>query len=294
MEFGKKYGYTFEHEATYSRICLVNDAVYIAKYATPERCQELYGYVPEDNKDHGNKWTATGTQFAQPYVFKTLFSKEQIVFEDMCETKTVKSSLYLDMNEGYPDVTEQEKQLELWNKKWTDSTGLLPNAPVGEKEVIDAEIAKGHNYHFIGKAGRYSPIKAGCGGGILLREQNEKFYAATGTKGYRWLESEVVRNLHREADIDRQYYNDLVDSAVKDISAFGDFEWFVADIWPEKMASEELPPWVMPCGEAKYATCFDCPHFINCPRMKCELGYDLSSVSDILIAMDKTPEEKTA
>lgn len=30
MDFGKRYGYTFEHEATYDRMCLVNNAVYIA------------------------------------------------------------------------------------------------------------------------------------------------------------------------------------------------------------------------------------------------------------------------
>ena len=30
MDYGKQYGYTFEHEATYDRMCLVNDAVYIA------------------------------------------------------------------------------------------------------------------------------------------------------------------------------------------------------------------------------------------------------------------------
>ena len=81
MEFGKKYGYTFEHEATYDKMCLVNDAVYIAKY-----------------KD--DTWTATGAQFAQPYVFKTLFSKEPIEFADMCEVKTVKSAMYLDLNES--------------------------------------------------------------------------------------------------------------------------------------------------------------------------------------------------
>ena len=53
------YGYNFEHEATYERMCLVNDAVYIARYL---------------NKDGTpGKWTATGTQFAVPYVFKTLF-----------------------------------------------------------------------------------------------------------------------------------------------------------------------------------------------------------------------------
>ena len=55
MEFGKKYGYEFEHEATYSKMCLVNNAVYIAKYATPEKCMELYGFVPKDNKKKGGK-----------------------------------------------------------------------------------------------------------------------------------------------------------------------------------------------------------------------------------------------
>ena len=34
MNFGKMYGYTFEHECTYDRMCLLNDAVYICKYAT--------------------------------------------------------------------------------------------------------------------------------------------------------------------------------------------------------------------------------------------------------------------
>lgn len=74
MDYGKEYGYTFEHEATYDRMCLVNDAVYIAKY--------------KDGK-HAGEWTATGTQFQVPYIFKTLFSKEKIEFSDMCETKAV-------------------------------------------------------------------------------------------------------------------------------------------------------------------------------------------------------------
>jgi hypothetical protein len=83
MDFGKKYGYEFEHEATYSKFALVNDAVYVAK--------------TEDGK-----WTATGAQFAHPYVFKTLFSREPIEFNDICETKTVTSSLYLDYGDGEP------------------------------------------------------------------------------------------------------------------------------------------------------------------------------------------------
>lgn len=43
VDYGKMYGYNFEHEATYDRMCLVNNAVYIAKYATVEHCYDLYG-----------------------------------------------------------------------------------------------------------------------------------------------------------------------------------------------------------------------------------------------------------
>ena len=91
MEFGKQYGYTFEHEATYEKMCLVNDAVYIAKYADGEHEFEL----PTGEKIM-TAWTATGTQFQVPYVFKTLFSKSPYKFEDFCETKSVSTAIYLD------------------------------------------------------------------------------------------------------------------------------------------------------------------------------------------------------
>ena len=79
MDFGKRYGYDFEHEATYAKMCLVNKAVYIAKYAFP----------------HEGEWTATGKQFQEPYVFKKLFTKEPIEFEDYIQTKQVKTAMYL-------------------------------------------------------------------------------------------------------------------------------------------------------------------------------------------------------
>ena len=221
MEYGKLYGYTFEHEATYDRMCLVNDAVYIAKY--------------KDGKNAG-EWTATGTQFQVPYVFKKLFSRESIEFEDMCETKSVTSALYLDMNEDLPDVSELEAERDRLAKK---------DPPIA-RDGLDEEIAKGHNYHFVGKVGQFCPIKPGCGGGILLRETENKktkekgYAAATGSKGYRWLESEMVRELGKQDDIDRGYYNGLVDEAVKSLSTYGDFERFIAD---EPFISDHTPPW---------------------------------------------------
>lgn len=225
MDFGRRYGYNFEHEATYDRMCLVNKAVYIARYATAEKCERLYGYVPGDNQKKAWQWTATGDQFAVPYLFKRLFSGEQLELADMCETMSVTSALYLDMNESLTDVSEYEKQLskaesDYKKGKLSDTTFESTCSELVEK------IKDGHDYHFIGKVGSFCPIKPGCGGGLLMREKDGKYYAATGTKGYRWLEAEMVRELGRAADIDRSYYETLVDAAIADISEYGDIEWF--------------------------------------------------------------------
>lgn len=177
MDFGRKYGYIFEHEATYEKMCLVNDAVYVAK-----------------EKDGG--WTATGTQFQVPYVFKKLFSHEPIVFADKCETKSVTTALYLDFNENLP---EDE-----------------------------------HNYVFVGRVGLFCPVKPGCGGAQLMRQSIKKdgsasYSAVTGTKGYRWMEAEYVeRSGMADEVIDESYYISLVDDAAEAISKYGDLEWFVS------------------------------------------------------------------
>jgi hypothetical protein len=247
MDYGKQYGYTFEHEATYDRMCLVNDAVYIAKY--------------KDGK-HAGEWTATGKQFAVPYVFKKLFSGEEIIFDDMCETMSVSTALYLDMNEGLFDVSEFEAEANKLYKKYNgfgEYEAYAYNGAELEKyeeaharykelrELIDnAEV---HNLQFIGRVGNFCPIKPGCGGGELLREGkdkegNVKYSSATGAKGFRWLEAEMVKVLEKQNDIDRSYYDKQVDAAVEAIGKYGDVEWFISDdpyIPPNP--SEDRPPW---------------------------------------------------
>jgi hypothetical protein len=238
MDFGKLYGYSFEHEATYDRMCLVNDAVYIARYKNGD------GSLGD--------WTATGTQFAVPYVFKKLFSKEAIEFEDMCEAKTVSTALYLDMNEYLPDVSKYEKEFEKAERDY--KKGLLSDTTFeGVCAELNEKMSEGHNYHFIGKVGNFCPIKPNAGGGLLCREKDGKYYAATGSKGYRWLESEMVKTLQKVDDIDRGYYDKLVDAAVETISTYGDFEWFISDDpckppismdfmnIPEDIEGEEIP-----------------------------------------------------
>jgi len=214
MDYGKLYGYNFEHEATYDRMCLVNDAVYIAKY--------------KDGK-HAGEWTATGTQFQVPYVFKKLFSHESIEFDDLCETKSVsKGDLYLDMNEDLPDVSALEKELDKASNKF--KKGLISDTTYdGIKKELEPKIAKGHNYIFVGRVGQFCPIKPGGKGGVLYHYTDGKYYAATGTKGYRWLESELVKGLGKESDIDESYYIALANEARDTISKYGDFEMFVSD-----------------------------------------------------------------
>ena len=203
MDYGKMYGYNFEHEATYDRMCLVNNAVYIAKFKEPESCKKLYGYSPDEcveaYSEGGQPWTPTGAQFAHPYVFKTLFSKEKPSFDDMCETKSVTSALYLDMNESNPDE---------------------------------------HNYVFVGKVGRFVPVIPGADGGLLMREKDGKYSAATGTIGFRWKEATDVKD---ESIIDISYYEILADEAREAIAKYGDFSWFVSNESYEDYVNR--PPW---------------------------------------------------
>ena len=179
VEFGKKYGYDFEHEATYEKFCLVNDAVYVAR------------------KD--GQWSATGAQFQIPYVFKTLFSKEDITFDDLCMTKSVsKGAMYLDF----------------------ESTEAMYKAKTGM-------------YH-VGRTGRFVPVVEEAGGAILLRIVDDKQYAVTGTKGYLWLEAEYIKTLMAQdkwdkALINQSFFEELADNAVDTINKFGNFEELIRD-----------------------------------------------------------------
>ena len=77
FEFGRTYGYSFEVEERFEKFCLVNNAVYIAY-------------------DTEGRWEAVGAQFKHPVVYKTLFTKEPVTFNDYVEVKSVTTSLWLD------------------------------------------------------------------------------------------------------------------------------------------------------------------------------------------------------
>ncbi len=168
-EFGKKYGYTFSIEGVYEKMALINDAVLVGKWEE-------------------GVWTVVGARFAQPFVFKKLFSKEHVVFEDFIEHRAVRQGImYLNMNEKQPDKD---------------------------------------NLVFVGKVGAFVPIKTGLGGGELLRIKDGKKYAVTGTKGFRWLPVKMVEKNEKEK-IDQTYALKALENAIDELSKFGDLTSFL-------------------------------------------------------------------
>lgn len=245
MTFGKRYGYTFEHEATYEKMVLVNDAVYISKYATTKNCEAMYGYAPGDNIEHeaeGKMWTATGTQFKIPFVFKKLFSKEPIEFEDMTQTIAVSGGgdLYMDKDEDL-DI-QARTMMEADAKRAKDKIKRLMKKNPYDPEIktleyrvdeLERSAALLHNLVFVGRVGSFVPIKSGNNAGTLYRVANGKLSAAAGTTGYRFLESATVIAEKLEDQIDLTYWMSLVDTAREEINKYVDYDYFVnADIPP--------------------------------------------------------------
>lgn len=309
MEFGKKYGYTFEIESHYERMCLVNKAVYIALRdkddpSWTEECDKARDAANESDSEYiePTRWTATGAQFDHPYVFKKLFSKEKFSFWDYCEVKTVQTAMYLDMNENLPNVEGLEKDLDKLNKRIKKLQQEYDRIDISEedrekikaeledlpkdREILEEEIAKGHNYLFVGKAGSFVPIKPGLGGGLLVRlGANGKYDAVGGSKGFRWVESETLEHIPEAKQmIDMNYFKELIDTAIDTIEAFGDFQMFVAGedhiLTPEdRVLDINIDPWMLPCGTEEYENCSDCPNF-SCENYGycCKLGYNIENV----------------
>jgi energy-coupling factor transporter ATP-binding protein EcfA2 len=164
---GKLHGYDFDFEAQYEKFCLVNDAVYVARY--------------------DNHWHTVGVQFAHPYVYKSLFSYEELTFDDFCETKNVvQGTMYLDKERSEePDYRRMRH---------------------------------------VGRTGRFVPVLDH--GGVLYRVKDDKYYAVSGTKGYLWIDADIARD-RDDLKIDMSYFEKLKDEAIKSIERFGSFEEFV-------------------------------------------------------------------
>nr|DAR13562.1 MAG TPA: DNA polymerase [Caudoviricetes sp.] len=172
FEFGRRYGYIFEHEATYDRILLANDAVYIAH-----------------DKDG---WHATGKQFQEPLVFKTIFSGDPLDLEDVAQTRSVTTRMFLEFGED--------------DRKFVGRVGsflpVVPGTPGAGRLVRENHRTDNEGNELIS----YGDV-SGC-------------------KGYRWLDYEDVQGDWRDVYDDR-YGRQLVDAAMDQIRKWTDVDAFL-------------------------------------------------------------------
>nr|DAR88593.1 MAG TPA: DNA polymerase [Caudoviricetes sp.] len=172
FEFGRRYGYVFEHEATYDRMLLANDAVYIAH-----------------DKDG---WHATGKQFQEPLVFKTIFSGDPLDLEDVAQTRSVTTRMFLEFGED--------------DRKFVGRVGSFlpvdPGTPGAGRLVRENHRTD--------------------------KEGNEliSYGDVSGCKGYRWLDYEDVHGDWRDVYDDR-YGRQLVDAALDQIRKWTDVDAFL-------------------------------------------------------------------
>lgn len=204
MEFALQYGYEFEIDDEFDRICQINDADYIAR-------------------DLEGNWHATGSKFAEPVVFKTLFSKEPLMFDDYVQTKSVvDGAIYMATSNDIPDE------------------------PL---EHLD-------DFRFIGKVSSFVAVKPEDGGRSIFRVNQDKgqFGYVNGTKGWGWREAELVRAADEKVVIDEAYYTSVIDDARDAIAAYCDFDNFVSDdelirVGPWFSEENDEPPWDTAAGD---------------------------------------------
>ena len=170
VQYGKEWGYDFELEGVYEKMCLVNDAVYIARQGD-------------------GMWSAVGAQFQHPYVFKKLFSGEELTFDDYCETKSVaKGAMYLDFKK------------------------------TGNREDMV----------FVGRTGSFVPVLS-REGADLYRVYEDRLYHVAGTKDWSWIDRDMAIQRDKESVllINWDYFTALEAAAVEQIEKYGSYADFV-------------------------------------------------------------------
>lgn len=82
MDRANEFGYTFELECIFDRIALTNKSTNI-------------GHIEGKPEYDAHAWEAVGAQYAEPYVFKKLFSHEELVEGDYMVLKSSTAPIYL-------------------------------------------------------------------------------------------------------------------------------------------------------------------------------------------------------
>lgn len=172
---GKKYGYTFEIEHKFEKLCLTDKASYVAK-------------LSDDDPEHPGEWDFKAEPYIEPYIYKPLFKKEELLVEDLALKKTVQGAkMYIEYDSG--------------DRKFVGRCGkFVPVLEGGGKLISVRPDAK----------------KGG-----------EKESAVTGTKGYKWEEASTIIDACSGNLIDMSYYYAAQAKVIDTINQYGNYYEFI-------------------------------------------------------------------
>lgn len=218
MKRANEFGYTFEIECVYDRLALVNKAVLIGHH--------------EGKPEHGPKtWEAVGSQFAEPFVYKKLFSHEEIEEADFMSLKAVKSAIYLGerfigKNANVYASNTGEDLLSAREVNIAQSIQVRAQKPI--EKYLPKRDYEGLSYaeqesNRVAKIAKELDLKPELVKNIIdnnfPKTNVTKYNYVTGTKGYKWGLSSEYKG---KDDVDMYYYKRLVDEAVDSIYDVGD------------------------------------------------------------------------
>lgn len=222
MDRATDFGYTFELECIFDRLALTNKSTNI-------------GHIEGKPEYDAHAWEAVGAQYAESYVFKKLFSHEELVEEDFMVLKSSTAPIYLGNRfigknaYVYASITG-EKLYAIREENIAQSIHTKAQKPIKDYlakrdyEGLPLEVQEANRAAKISKElkARDFDISPERVQNIIDNKFPEtkvtKRSALAGTKDWEWKLSTEYKG---KDDVNMGYYGKLVDDAVADIYKVG-------------------------------------------------------------------------
>lgn len=223
MDRANEFGYTFELECIFDRLALTNKSTNI-------------GHVEGKPEYDAHAWEAVGAQYAEPFVFKKLFSHQELVEEDFMMLKSSTAPIYLGnrfigknayvyaslTGEELCAIREENIAQSIQTKAQKPIEKYLPKR---DYEGLPLEVQEANRVAKISKdlKARDFDISPERVQSIIDNNFPEtkvsKRSALAGTKDWSW---KLSTEYSGKDDVNMGYYGKLVDDAVNDIYKVGD------------------------------------------------------------------------
>ena len=223
MDRANEFGYTFELECIFDRIALTNKSTNI-------------GHVEGKPEYDAHAWEAVGAQYAEPFVFKKLFSHEELDEEDFMMLKSSTAPIYLGnrfigknayvyaslTGEELYAVREENIAQSIQTKAQKPIEKYLPKR---DYEGLPLDVQEMNRVDKISRELRARDFDISPERVQNIIDNNfpetkvSKRSALAGTKDWTW---KLSTEYSGKDDVNMGYYGKLVDDAVDDIYKVGD------------------------------------------------------------------------